>query len=366
MSRSDDVRNIIEADFGEIRKPDSEAMRLVRRRLDSIAKPLDGLGDFERLLVKIGGITGSDTIDISKRAVIIMCADNGIVAERVSQSPSSVTRDVANLMSKGKSSVGIMSDVIGCDTFPVNIGISGENIPGLIDMKVSDGTADFLKEPAMRFDDVFQAISAGIELVGNLKERGYGIVATGEMGIGNTTTSAAVISAALFRMPEEIVGRGAGLPDESYLHKINVVREALRFHGLDTGPKDILDILTAVGGLDIAGLTGVFIGGAIYGVPVVIDGLISATAALVAAEMIPETVDYMIASHIGNEPGMRYIFDELKLKPVISAGLRLGEGTGAVMLFPILDMVVGLYDRGVSFDDIKLDRYERYTDDQSI
>ena len=360
MSRSDDIRNIIEGDFGRPWPIDETAMGLVRKRLDSIAKPLDGLGDFEEILVKVGGIAGSDRINIKKRAVIVMCADNGIVEENVSQVDSSVTRDVAKLMSEQISSVGIMSGVAGCDTFPINIGIKGEKIPGLIDMKIADGTADFLKRPAMRFDDVFQAISAGIELVGTLKEKGYSMIATGEMGIGNTTTSAAIIASVLFRMPEEIVGRGAGLPDEGLLHKINVVREALRFHELDTGPRDIIDILSRVGGLDIAGLTGVFVGGAIHRVPILIDGLISATAALAAAKLMPECVDYMIASHIGNEPGMRYVFDELKLKPVINAGLRLGEGTGAIMMFPLLDMAVELYNKGVSFEDIKLKEYERY------
>ena len=360
MSRSDDIRNIIEGDFGVPAPLDEEAMALVRKRLDSIAKPLDGLGDFEELLVRIGGITASEKIDIKKRAVVVMCADNGIVQEGVSQTDSSVTRDVAYLMSEGRSSVGVMSKIAGCDIFPINIGIKGEKIPGLIDMKIADGTADFLKRAAMRFDDVFQAISAGIELVGTLKERGYSMIATGEMGIGNTTTSAAIISAVLFKMPEEIVGRGAGLPDEGLLHKINVVREALRFHELDSGPRDIIDILSLVGGLDIAGLTGVFVGGAVHRVPIVIDGLISATAALVAANLMPESVDYMIASHIGNEPGMKYVYDELKLKPVINAGLRLGEGTGAIMMFPLLDMAVELYNNGVSFDDIKLKKYERY------
>ena len=360
MSRADDIRHIIENDFGAPEPLDEEAMKLVRKRLDNIAKPLDGLGDFEEILEKIGGMTADERIDISRRAVIIMCADNGIVEEGVSQSDSSVTRDVAELMSEGRSSVGIMSRVIGCDTFPVNIGIKGEAIPGLIDMKVADGTENFLKKPAMRFDDVFQAISIGIELVGALKEKGYMIIATGEMGIGNTSTSAAVISSVLFKMPEEIVGRGAGLPDDAYLHKINVVRDALRFHELDTGPKDMIDILSCVGGLDIAGLAGVFIGGAINRIPIVIDGLISATAALAAAKLMPETVDYMIASHIGNEPGMKYIYDEIGLKPVINAGLRLGEGTGAVMMFPLLDMAVELYNNGTSFEDIKLEKYKRY------
>ena len=149
MSRSDDIRNIIEGDFGRPWPIDETAMGLVRKRLDSIAKPLDGLGDFEEILVKIGGIAGSDRINIKKRAVIVMCADNGIVEENVSQVDSSVTRDVAKLMSEQISSVGIMSGVAGCDTFPINIGIKGEKIPGLIDMKIADGTADFLKRPAM-------------------------------------------------------------------------------------------------------------------------------------------------------------------------------------------------------------------------
>ena len=360
MSKSDDIRSLIFEYYGKPAKLDEIAGERVRERFDDIAKPIDGLGCFEEMLVKIGRVFGSENIDISKRALVIMCADNGVVAENISQTGCSVTRDVARLMTCGKSSAGVMAERIQCDIFPVNIGIKGEKIEGLIDLKVMDGTVDFLKEKAMNIDEAFQAIRCGIELVETLKNEGYRIIATGEMGIGNTTTSAAVISAALFKMPEEIVGRGAGLSDSGLLHKINVVKQGLAFHALDSGNADIVDILCSVGGLDIAGLAGVFIGGAIYRIPVIMDGMISAAAALIAEMIVPGTKEYMLASHIGKEAGMKCVLEELKLKAVIDAELKLGEGTGALMMIPLLDMAADLYRNGTSFDEIELQQYERY------
>ncbi|SEG04995.1 nicotinate-nucleotide-dimethylbenzimidazole phosphoribosyltransferase [Eubacterium ruminantium] len=360
MSKSDDIRNLICDNYGKPRDIDHDIEEKVKSRLDDIAKPLDGLGEFEKILIRIGGMTGSENIDISKRALVIMCADNGIVEEGISQTGSDVTRDVAGLMAEGKSSVGVMTQNIGCDIYPVNIGIKGPKIEGLADCKVMDGTNNFLVEKAMNVEEAFQAIRVGIEIVKKLKDSGYRIAATGEMGIGNTTTSAALISAALFKMPEEIVGRGAGLSDEGLLHKINVVKKGLTFHNLDVGYADIIDILCSVGGLDIAGMAGVFIGGAIYGMPVLIDGMISAAAALTAALIMPEAKEYMIAAHIGKECGMKYVMEELGMSPVLDAGLKLGEGTGAVMLFPLLDMAVNLYNYGKHFSDIELQNYERF------
>ena len=360
MSKTDDIRDIIRDNFGSPKEPDRDIEKAVSDRFDNIAKPIDGLGEFEKIIEKIGAITATEDIDISKRAVVIMIADNGIVEEGVTQSDSSVTRDVAKLMRDERSSVGVISKVADCDTFPINIGIKGKPIDGLIDMKIADGTNNFSKLPAMKIDDTFRAIMTGIDMVRCLKNDGYKIIATGEMGIGNTTSSSAIIASLLFRMPEEIVGRGAGLSNEKLLHKINVVKNSLRFHELDTGIADPIDALSSVGGLDIAGLAGVFIGGSIFRIPIIVDGLISGAAALVAERIVPGVRDYMIASHIGKEPGMKFIFDELDLHPVINAGMKLGEGTGAVMLLPLLDTALALYKNGTLFNDIKLKKYERF------
>lgn len=330
-----------------------------RTRLDAIAKPLDGLGQFEKLLVQIAGITGTDEIRIDKRAILAMCADNGIVAEGVTQTSRDVTAIVAVNMATGRSSVNRMAAVGGTEVFATDVGIATEvNCDNLRNRKVRKGTADFLKEPAMREAEALQAIEEGILWVRECKEQGYQILGTGEMGIGNTTTSTAVGCALLGLTPEEVTGRGAGLDDAGLARKKTVIARAIKQY--DLYGKDALTVLQTVGGLDIAGIAGVFIGGALYRVPIVLDGMITAVAALVADRLVPGTRAFMLASHLSKEPITRKIMEELGLHPVIQADLALGEGTGAAMLFPLLDMALTVYRENDSFDEMQIDAYERF------
>ena len=330
-----------------------------RTRLDAIAKPLDGLGQFEKLLVQIAGITGTDEIRIDKRAILAMCADNGIVAEGVTQTSGDVTAIVAVNMATGRSSVNRMAAVGGTEVFATDVGIATEvNCNNLRNRKVRKGTADFLKEPAMREAEALQAIEEGILWVRECKEQGYQILGTGEMGIGNTTTSTAVGCALLGLTPEEVTGRGAGLDDAGLARKKTVIARAIKKY--DLYGKDALTVLRTVGGLDIAGIAGIFIGGALYRVPIVLDGMITAVAALVADRLMPGTRDFMLASHLSKEPITRKIMEELGLHPVIQADLALGEGTGAAMLFPLLDMALTVYRENDSFDEMQIDAYERF------
>ena len=351
----------------KFREPDSEIKREAGMKWDAIAKPLDGLGVFEELVCRIAAIQGSTVPQIGKRALIIMCADNGVVAEGVSQTDPKVTFDVAALMGKRKSSVGVMTEGFTTDIFVYDIGIdSAETPPGVTDRKIRRGTADFLKEPAMETAECLQAIETGIDAVRQCREKGYTILATGEMGIGNTTTSTALLCALMGLEPVEYTGRGAGLSQSGYQKKINVIEEGMRLHLKErygqklSAKEEVLHALRCLGGLDIAGLTGVFIGGALYGMPVVIDGLISATAALAAEKLVPGCRQYMLASHLGREKGMAVIMEELELKAVIHADLALGEGSGAVMLFPLLDMAMTLYTGGTVFEKTEIEQYERY------
>ena len=330
-----------------------------RTRLDAIAKPLDGLGQFEKLLVQIAGITGTDEIRIDKRAILAMCADNGIVAEGVTQTSRDVTAIVAVNMATGRSSVNRMAAVGSTEVLATDIGISTEvDCEGLRKRKVRKGTADFLKEPAMREAEALQAIEEGILWVRECKEQGYQILGTGEMGIGNTTTSTAVGCALLGLTPEEVTGRGAGLDDAGLARKKTVIARAIKKY--DLYGKDALTVLRTVGGLDIAGIAGIFIGGALYRVPIVLDGMITAVAALVADRLVPGTRAFMLASHLSKEPITRKIMEELGLHPVIQADLALGEGTGAAMLFPLLDMALTVYRENDSFDEMQIDAYERF------
>lgn len=357
-------------------EPDENARQLVRDHWDRVAKPLDGLGKFEDVITKIGAIAGTEHVSISKRAVIMMCADNGIVEEGISQSGQEVTTAVAMKMGVKQSSVGKMASVISMDTIPVDIGINREEtIPGVRDLKVRQGTRNFLKEPAMTAEETTAAILIGINLVRECKEQGYELLATGEMGIGNTTTSSALTAALLGCSAKEVTGRGAGLDDMKLQKKIHVIETALEkygFDGADSGetcrdtvstcrnPEYAFCALQTVGGLDIAGLAGICIGGAIYRVPIVLDGVISLAAALAAERMVPGTRDYLIASHAGKEPAVRKLMDELGLDAVIEARLALGEGTGAVMMAGLLDMALSVYNSQTTFTDMNIDQYERY------
>ena len=327
----------------KITPPDAKMYKKIRSNWDSVAKPLDGMGDFELLTAKIGAVLGDENIDISKKAVIMMCADNGVVAEGISQSGQDVTLAVAKSMARKASSVGRMAMTAGADTIPVDIGInSDESVKGLLQRKVRMGTRNFAKEPAMTKTETLEAIAAGIKIVRGCKADGYRIIATGEMGIGNTTTSAAM-AAAMLRWLEK---------------KIRVIEEAIEKYDLYN--KDTFEILMTVGGLDIAGLVGVCIGGALYHISVVLDGVISMVSALAAGRLLSGVTDFIIPSHEGREPAVALLCEALSVKPVIRASLALGEGTGAVMMFALLDMALSVYKGRTTFDDISVSQYERY------
>lgn len=344
----------------KLEEPDCKIYKKVLENWDSIAKPLDGLGRFETITAQIGAILGTDELDLSKKAVIIMCADNGIVEEGVSQSGQEVTAAVAEQMGKGESSVGKMAAKAGADTIPVDIGINKtEQIAGVLHRKIRRGTRNFRKEPAMTREETVRAIFTGIEIVEECKKKGYQILATGEMGIGNTTTSSAVAAALLRCKTEEVTGRGAGLCDEKLQRKKQVIAEAVQKYQLYEA--DPLTVLETVGGLDIAGLVGVCIGGGVFHIPIVLDGVISMAAALLAEKIVQGTRRYLIPSHKGKEPAAEMIGKELQLEPVIDGGMALGEGTGAVMMFSLLDMALCVYHKRTLFSDIKVEQYERYT-----
>lgn len=331
-----------------------------KEKWDSIAKPLDGLGDFETMITRIGAILGTTDFSIEKKAVIVMCADNGVVEEGVSQSTKEVTAIVSENMGKGITSVCRMAAVSGADVIPVDIGVDTEKtIPGIRQERIRKGTCNFRKEPAMTEEEAIQGIEVGIRIVKECKEKGYQLLATGEMGIGNTTTSSAVAAALIGCPVTAITGKGAGLSREGLERKYQVIEEALQKYQFEKS--ETIRILATVGGLDIAGLAGVFIGGAIYGIPVVIDGVISSVAALVAERLVPGVKEYMLPSHRSKEPATNSILKELGVKPIIDASLALGEGTGAVLLFSLLDTVMAVYQNETTFSDIEVEQYERFS-----
>lgn len=362
---------------------DEEAAARCRARWNCIAKPLYGLGVLEDLVVRIAAAQGTDQVDISRKGLVVFCADNGVVDEGVSQTGQEVTAIVAENFIDGKSCSAIMCKRAGADLYPVDVGIAVDT-PRVEKRKCRRGTANMTKGPAMTRGEAVFAIEAGISKAQELEEAGYRILASGEMGIGNTTTSTAVTAVLLGLDPTEVTGRGAGLSDEGVRKKIDAIRHAIAVNLPD--PEDPLDVLSKVGGFDIAALTGLFLGGASRRVPVVIDGVISAAAALIAARLEPSCRDYMLPSHISEEPAAMAVMAALgfiqepetkqgkvyretgpgkkgpgpAVSPILHAGMHLGEGTGAVALFPLLDMAVDIYYRMDTFEGIAVEQYRDY------
>ena len=333
---------------------DEAAANAAVEQWNSIAKPIGSLGELERDIVRIAGITGSADVDISRRAVLAMCADNGVVSQGVTQTGREITALIASNMAHNCSSVCQMAKVAHADVVPVDVGIAVP-VADVTDRNVMRGTNDMTSGPAMSHEQATEGIRVGIDMVRDLKGRGYGIVATGEMGIGNTTTSSALASVLLGVDAEAVTGRGAGLSDDGLARKVDAIHRAIALNAPD--PEDALDALSKVGGLDIAGMAGTFIGGALERVPIIVDGFVSLVAALVAVRLCPGCRPYLRASHASAEPATRLLATELGLEPVIHAGMRLGEGTGAVCLLPLLDMALMLY-RGLTFAKTGMDSYD--------
>jgi len=323
-------------------------------RWDHVAKPLHSLGRLEKLIVQIAGVQGTPEVCIDRRCALVFCADHGVVAEGVSQSGSEVTALVARSIAEGTANISLMANVSHADVFAVDMGMITA-VPGTMDRRIAPGTQNMVHVPAMTRLQAEQAVQAGIDLVGEMKARGYQIIATGEMGIGNTTASTAMACALLGCTPEELTGRGAGLSDAGLSRKREAISHALRLHQPDTD--DPLDILAKVGGFEIAGMAGAFLGGMQHGVPVIIDGVISAVAALTAYRLCPAAADCMLPSHMSREPAMVRIMAELGMEPILHADMALGEGTGAVALLPLLDMALRVYHGPHTFDDLGMAAY---------
>lgn len=331
-------------------------MNEARKRWDSLAKPLGSLGLLEEAVVKIAALTGNTEVRLNDRALLVLCADNGVVVQGVAQTDSSVTAVVARALGTGESTVCHMAQVADCRVIPVDMGILDfPGAPGVLDRRVRNGTADITYGPAMSREECVRAIETGMELVREQRAAEADILATGEMGIGNTTTSSAVASVLLGLPPAEVTGRGAGLSDAGLARKIAAIERAVQVNR--PCPNNPVDALSKVGGLDLAGLCGVFLGGAEYRVPILVDGFISAVAALCAARLCPEAKGAMLASHVSAEPAGRLVLDELGLKPLITAEMRLGEGSGAVAVLPLLDMTLAVYHSGHTFGKMGMKPY---------
>ncbi len=341
--------NLLKDTLEQIKGRNIEAEKAAMDKIDKLAKPIGSLGTLEKIASKIAGITGSTSNRISRRNIIVMCADNGVVEEGVSAAPKEITAILTENLTKNATGVTALSEFTGTDITVVDIGVDAVfNNPGILDRKMAMGTNNIAKGPAMSYEMAVSAIEAGIEIVDELSTQNYDIFGTGEMGIGNTTTSAALLSV-ISGLPVELSsGKGAGLTEDQYQNKKKIIEKAIEINCPD--PKDIIDVIAKVGGFDIAGMCGCFLGAAKNRKPIVIDGFISSAAALCAVRLNENVRDYLIPSHLSDEPGAVYMMKEIGLEPMLNLHMRLGEGSGCPLAFQIIDSALFLMDRMPSFD----------------
>lgn len=345
----------LEETMQKIRPVDAAAMAAAKQHWDGLGKPLGSLGRLEKALIQIAGIQRTGDVHIDRKALVIMCADNGVVQEGVTQCGQEVTATVAENFLDEKSCVAIMCRRAGTKICPVDIGMAVDT-PRVEKRKIAYGTKNMAKEPAMTREQAVAAIEVGIAKAEELHAQGYEMLATGEMGIGNTTTSSAMTAVYLGLDVETVTGRGAGLSSHGLQRKIHAIKQAIAVNQPD--PEDPLDVLAKVGGLDIAGMCGLFLGGAAQQMPVVMDGFISQVAALTAVRLVPECADYILASHISEEPGANILLKALEKDAFLTCGMRLGEGSGAVALFPILDFASDIYHKMSTFVQADIVEYQ--------
>lgn len=339
-----------------ISAPSDTAAAAARARWDSLAKPLGSLGLLEDAVTQIAALTGSANISLKPRALLVFCADNGVVAQGVAQCGSEVTAAVAAALSQGRSAACQMAQLADCAVHAVDVGMLNA-VPSVVDRHVMRGTNDITQGPAMTRQQCLSAIHTGASLAKEQARAGVKLLAVGEMGIGNTTTASAVTAALLGLPAETVTGRGAGLSDEGLRRKRCAIETALRLNAPDSA--DPVDVLAKVGGLDLAAMCGAYLGAAQAKLPVLIDGFVSAAAALCAVRLCKAAFSAMLACHVSAEPAGRLLLNALGKHALIDAGLRLGEGSGAVAAMPLLDMALAVYSAGETFSDRGIEPYTR-------
>lgn len=331
-----------------IQPTDANARQQATSRQEQLTKPAGSMGRLEELAIQIAGITGQVTPEITRKAVIVMAADHGVAIEGVSAYPAEVTPQMVLNFLQGGAAINALARQANAEVAIVDIGVASElKHPKLRSHKIAFGTRNMLKQPAMTPEQARTAIETGINVAEELIAQGVNLLATGDMGIGNTTASSA-ITAVLTRTPvAEVTGRGTGISDEQLAHKASIIEAAIAHNQPD--PEQPLDVLAKVGGLEIAGLVGVILGGAARRIPVIIDGFISGAAALVAVGLNPAVREYLIAGHVSQERGHKRILEHLQLAPLLDLHLRLGEGTGAVLAMGIVEGALRVHSEMATF-----------------
>ncbi len=343
------MTDLLDHTIRHVRPLDADAMRLAEARQLQLTKPPKALGRLETLSIQLAGIQGREQPVIADKVIAVMAADHGVVAEGVSAFPAEVTPAMVLNMVAGGAGINVIGRHVGARVVVTDLGVNADL--GEADIrhdKIRLGTANMAQGPAMTRGEAVRAIESGIRLVEEEMEKGLDIIATGEVGIGNTTAASAVIAALSGEPAARVTGRGTGISKEALAGKIAVIDKALTVNQPD--PSDPVDVLAKVGGLDIAGMTGVFLGAAAHRIPVVMDGFISAAAALAAVRLCHECVDYILPSHVSIEIGHQIVLDELGLVPLFDLQMRLGEGTGAALSMSIIEASARILSEMATFE----------------
>lgn len=340
---------LLQKTLNDITDIDRTMERQARLHVDNLAKPIGSMGKLEDLYVRLAAITGELHPKVSKKAIVVLSGDHGIVEEGVATGLQSVTLAQTLNFVKGLTGVCALAKQAGADIVPVDVGIAADyQEPGIRNEKIRYGTANFTKGPAMTREEAIRSIEAGIRVARELIAAGYEVLGTGEMGIGNTTPSSAILSVFSGASAEEVTGVGANLPAELVPRKVAVIQKGIAVNAPDAA--DPLDVLAKVGGLEIGGMAGVMLGCAAEGRPVILDGFISTVSALIAARLKPEALHYMIPSHKSLEKGARLASEVLGVEPYLELSMRLGEGTGAALMFGILEASVMMSTEMATFE----------------
>ncbi len=343
-----------------IKQPDKETYDKALERLSQQARPAGSLGVLEPLSARLAGIAKTLDVRLNKKIIITCAGDHGIVDEGVSLFPQEVTAQMVYNFVGGGASINVLARHAGAQVVVADLGVNHEFEPDLpiIHKKVRKATDNFVKKPAMTRDDAVRSVEAGIEIVHDLCCKGpVDMIGTGDMGIGNTTPSTAVIAALSGIAVEKLTGRGTGIDDAALENKIEVIKKGLKLHGPD--PNDALDVLAKVGGFEIGGLAGLVIGAAASGIPVVCDGLISTAGALIACELAPLAKEYLFASHCSVEKGHGFMHERLGLAPILDLKFRLGEGTGAAVAMEMLDAATRVLAEVKTFEEVAIKDAQR-------
>ena len=341
---------LIKDTLSRIKPVNADLLQQAQVQLDNKTKPQGSLGRLEEFARRIVAISGNLNPDVSKKVIFTFAGDHGVTEEGVSLFPREVTPQMVLNFLAGGAGINVLARHVGADVRVVDVGVDYdfEDTVGLINKKVARGTRNFAKGPAMTRDETMAAVAVGIELAEQCRAEGVGLVGTGEMGIGNTTPSSAIIAAISGKSVAEVTHRGTGIGDEALLNKIRVIEQGLALNKPD--PRDPLDVLAKVGGLEIAAITGLVMGCAANSIPVVIDGFISTAGALIASELHANVRDYIFAAHQSVEIGHSFMLERIGVEPILDLKFRLGEGTGAALAMTLIEAGVKVLKEMATFE----------------